>query len=121
MEEEGEEGGEEGVEDVKGLQVQEGFCVEGDDQGSEGQAEDRNRGVTGREEFNLRRRGLDGERGGVVPGRKGRVDQIVAFRIRVPEQSGGFLAIRAIKSFGLQVSAGVAVEAVIHGDRGGLV
>lgn len=63
---------------------------------------------------------IEGEGGGVT-GAEGRVDEVVAGGIAVPEEVCGFGGADAQEGFGLQVEAVLAVEGVGDGDGGGVV
>lgn len=124
VEEEGEEGGDEGVEDVEGWEGDYGWGVEGQGQGLEGEGDEGRAGFGGEDYDSLRirsvRRDFDGKRGGRRV-EQGRMHEAVLVAVTVPEQHAGFLLLSPADGFGLQVSAGFAVELVGDCYVGGVV
>ena len=123
VQEEGEEGGEEGVEDVERVRGNEGVGVDAQRVGGERERQQRRgTGSGGGEEAYGVHGGVDGEgEGGGLAVCKGRVDEVVARGVAVPEEVRGLGLPGAAERFGLQVVAVVAVEVVRDRDGGGLV
>lgn len=125
MEEEGEEGRHQCVEDVEGWEGPDGGGVERQGQRVEGERQQRGvvrfRGED-RDSLRVRRVRCDSDRerrGGRVE--QGRVHEAIPVAVAVPEQHAGFVLLGPADGFGLEVGARFAVELV--GDRygGGMI